>query len=152
LRQATNDGDAIGQAQVLAARDGPLAALLRTVVQQTSLHRASAASALSDAAAPLERLVEDRFAPLRQLMLQGADGRQPFDAALADFNELHVLRALAGSSSARGDEAATSLERLERIRADARRFPEPVRSMVLELAAPPPPRARAQAEGVSSTG
>jgi type VI secretion system protein ImpL len=131
-------GDAVRQAQMLSARDGPLAALLGAVVQQTSsLHAASAASALGDAAAPLERLVEDRFASLRALMLPGADGRRALDAALADFNELHVLRALASSSAGSGDVAVTSAERLERIRADARRFPEPVRSMLLALAAAP---------------
>ena len=132
-------GDAIRQAQMLAARDGPLPALLAAVVQQTSLHAASATAALGDAAAPLERMVEDRFASLRELTLAGADGRRPLDAALADFNELHVLRALAGSSAAGGDVAATSMERLEHIRADARRFPEPVRSMLLALATSPMP-------------
>ncbi len=130
-------GDAIRQAQLLAEHDGPLAALVRTVAQQTSLHQASAASSLGDALAPLERLVEDRFAALRELTLAGADGRRPLDAVLADFNELHVLRALAGSSAASSDAAATSLERLERIRADSRRLPEPVRSMLLALAASP---------------
>jgi type VI secretion system protein ImpL len=108
-------------------------------VQQTSLHAASAAAALGDAASPLERMVEDRFAALRELMLPGADGRRPLDAALADFNELHVLRALAGSSAAGSDAAATAAERLERIRVDARRFPEPVRSMLLALATLPMP-------------
>jgi len=74
LRHATSDGDAIRQAQTLAARDGPLAALLGAVAQQTYLHKVSAPNALGDAAAPLERLVEDRFAPLRELTQQGATG------------------------------------------------------------------------------
>jgi hypothetical protein len=112
-------------------------ALVRTVAQQTSLHKVSASSRLGDAAAPLERLVEDRFASLRELTQPGADGRRPLDWALADFNELHVLRALAASNTSVGDAAATSLERLERIRADSRRFPEPVRSMLLALTASP---------------
>ncbi len=90
-------GDAIRQAQLLAEHDGPLAALVQTVAQQTSLHQASAASSLGDALAPLERLVEDRFAALRELTLAGADGRRPLDAVLADFNELHVLRARRGN-------------------------------------------------------
>jgi type VI secretion system protein ImpL len=137
LRRAASDGEAIQQAQVLAARDGPLAALVRTVAQQTSLHKVSASSRLGDAAAPLERLVEDRFASLRELTQPGVDGRRPLDWALADFNELHVLRALAASNASVGDAAATSLERLERIRADSRRFPEPVRSMLLALTASP---------------
>jgi type VI secretion system protein ImpL len=137
LRHATSDGDAIRQAQILAARDGPLAALLAAVAQQTSLHEVSGPYALGDAAAPLERLVEDRFAPLRELTQQGADGRRPLDSALADFNEVHVLRALATSGGGGGSAIETSLERLERIRADSRRFPEPVRSMLLALAASP---------------
>jgi type VI secretion system protein ImpL len=134
LRRASSNNDAIGQAQVLAARDGPLAVLLRAVVQQTSLHDASAPSALGDAAAPLERLVEDRFAPLRELTQPSADGRRPLDLALVDFNEVQVLRALASRTGA-GDPGETSL-RLERIRADSRRFPEPVRSMLLGVASP----------------
>jgi len=144
-------GDAVHQAQMLAARDGPLPALLAAVVQQTSLHAASAAAALGDAAAPLERVVEDRFASLRELTLPGADGRRPLDAALADFNELHVLRALAGSSAGGGDVAATSMEHLERIRADARRFPEPVRSMLLALATLPLPAPAASATSANAS-
>jgi hypothetical protein len=54
--------------------------------------------------------------------------------ALSDFNELHVLRALAASGATSSDAGAVSLERLERIRSDARLFPEPVRSMLLALA------------------
>jgi len=135
LRRASSDSDAIGQAQVLAARDGPLAVLLQAVVQQISLHDASAPSALGDAAAPLERLVEDRFAPLRDLTQQAPDGRRPLDLALVDFNEVHVLRALVASSRGGRDSNETSL-RLERIRADSRRFPEPVRSMLLAVASP----------------
>jgi type VI secretion system protein ImpL len=135
LRQASTDNDAIGQAQVLAAHDGPLAALLRAVVQQTSLHDASAPSALGEAAAPLERLVEDHFAPLRELTQQSADGRRPLDLALVDFNEVHVLRALVASSRSGSDPGETAI-RLERIRADSRRFPEPVRSMLLAVASP----------------
>jgi type VI secretion system protein ImpL len=145
LKRATG-GDAIRQTQLLAARDGPLAALVKAVVQQTSLHQASASTALRDAAAPLEGLVEDRFASLHQFTLQGADGRRPLDAALADFNELQVLRALASSRTGSGD-AANSPERLERIRADARRYPDPVRSILLALATLPAP---APPESVSS--
>jgi type VI secretion system protein ImpL len=135
LRQASSDNDAIGQAQVLAAHDGPLAVLLRAVVQQTSLHDASAPSPLSDAAAPLERLVEDHFAPLRELTQQSADGRRPLDLALVDFNEVHVLRALVASNRGGSDPGETSI-RLEHIRAESRRFPEPVRSMLLAVASP----------------
>jgi type VI secretion system protein ImpL len=134
LKPAGTSADAVRQAQILAARDGPLAALVQAVARETSLHQASASSALGEAAAPLERLVEDRFAPLRALTLQGADGRRPLDLALSDFNELHVLRALAASGAASSDAGAVSLERLERIRSDARLFPEPVRSMLLALA------------------
>jgi type VI secretion system protein ImpL len=134
LRSASSDNDVIGQAQALAARDGPLAVLLRAVVQQTSLHDASAPSALGDAAAPLERLVEDRFAPLRELTQQAPDGRRPLDLALVDFNEVHVLRALVASN--RGRDSNDTTLRLEHIRVESRRFPEPVRSMLLAVASP----------------
>jgi type VI protein secretion system component VasK len=83
----------------------------------------------------LERLVEDRFAQLRELTQQSADGRRPLDVVLVDFNEVHVLRALVASNRGGADSGETSL-RLERIRADSRRFPEPVRSMLLAVASP----------------
>jgi type VI secretion system protein ImpL len=150
LRHAASDGEAIHQAQVLAASDGPLTALLRAVAQQTFLHKASASSVLGDAAAPLERLLEDRFAPLRELTQPGADGRRPLDSALADFNELHVLRALATSSANGGGSAEASLERFEHIRADSRRFPEPVRSMLLALAATAGPQ-RSESDATART-
>jgi type VI secretion system protein ImpL len=137
LKRALRASDAMREAQLLAARDGPLPVLLQAVVRQTSLQGAAASSPLSDAAAPLERLLDGRFAALREFTLQGTDGRRPLDTALADFNELQVLRALASSNAASGDAGASSLERLERIRASSRRFPEPVRSMLLALAAPP---------------
>ena len=135
LKHASGAGEATRQAQVLAARDGPLANLVRAVVQQTSLtHEASGAGALGEAAAPLERSLAERFEPLRQLVAPGAGGRQPLDAALADFHQLHVLHALAASGKgAEAGAAASTPEWLARVQTDARLYPEPVRSMLLAL-------------------
>jgi type VI secretion system protein ImpL len=99
-------------------------------VQQTSLtHDAASAGALGEAAAPLERALAERFEPLRRLIASGADGRRPLDAALADFNQLHVVHALTASP------AASTPEWLARVQADAQLYPEPIRSMLVTASA-----------------
>ncbi len=135
LKRAASNEEAVRQAQTLAAQDGPLAALLRGVVGETTF---GAQIATGEGAAH-EQSVSEQFDVLRRFVSAGADGRSPLDAALKSFNELHVLRALAGDLS--GDLVATSSDRLEHIRADARRAPEPVRSMLLALAVLPRPSA-----------
>jgi type VI secretion system protein ImpL len=148
-------GNAAHQAQALAARDGPLVAVLDAVVHQTSLRGELAVGAASDTIEAPERIVEDGFARLRALMQKDAGGRRPLDAALADFNELQALRALLGSNAGGSDQATTLRERLEHLRADAKRFPEPVQSMLLTLAAAPisaPTAAVAPAKPVANPG
>ncbi|MBV8211338.1 MAG: type VI secretion system membrane subunit TssM [Burkholderiaceae bacterium] len=135
LRHATSENEAIAQAQNLARTDGPLVSLLRQIVQQTSLHSTSATTALGDAAAPLEGLVEEHFAALRDLVRADKSGRAGLDSALADFRSVQTLRPMAAPSNGSG--ARAPLEELERIRAESRRFPEPVRTMLLSLAVPP---------------
>jgi type VI secretion system protein ImpL len=135
------------QAQALAARDGPLVNLVQAVVQQTSLtHDAASAGALGEAAAPLERALAERFEPLRRLIAAGADGRRPLDAALADFNQLHVVHALAASP------AASTPEWLARVQADAQLYPEPIRSMLVTASAATSVAAEAAGAAEASPG
>jgi len=134
LRHAASENETIAQTQKLASADGPLASLLRQIVQQTSLHSTSATTALGDAAAPLESLVEQHFAALRDFVRPDSGGRSALDSAFTDFRSVQALRPLAASSNAYA--ARAPLEELERIRSDSRRFPEPVRTMLLALAVP----------------
>jgi type VI secretion system protein ImpL len=137
LRRAGGAAEATRQAQVLAAPDGPLAGLVRTVAQQTApTHEASGAGALGQAALPLERALAERFEPLRQLLARRADGRRPLDAVLADFHQLHVLLALSGSDQHAGGASEDMPGWLARVQSDARLYPQPVRSMLLELVPP----------------
>jgi len=142
LKHAKGNDEAVRQAQTLGAHDGPLATLLRAIVRQTTLGGERAGTDGTGSGQP----VSERFDTLRQFVSTGADARSSLDAALNSFNELHVLRALAASNGLSGDAAATSLDRVERIRADARRDPEPIRSMLLALAVLPTPTATAIGE------
>ena len=110
--------------------------ILRAIVEQTSLHNISATTALGDAAAPLEGLLEEHFAALRELVRADSKSRPALDSALADFRSVQTLRAALAAAS-HGSAARSPLEELERIRADSRRFPEPVRTMLLALTVPP---------------
>ena len=147
LKRAGGAADAMRQAQALAARDGPLVNLVQAVVQQTSLtHDAASAGALGEAAAPLERALAERFEPLRRLIASGADGRRPLDAALADFNQLHVVHALAASP------AASTPEWLAHVQADAQLYPEPIRSMLVTASAATSVAAEAAGAAEASPG
>jgi type VI secretion system protein ImpL len=170
LKRAARNDDAVRQAQVLAGRDGPLAVLLRKVVEQSApVARASAQEPEPDAAptpaGASSRLgrqpalapapgPEERLRQLRQFVLPAADGHSGLDAALGRFNEIRVLRSLtsvagasfpaspnspASAAAATSDIATASADRLEQLRVQARRDPEPVRSMLLALAVLPAP-------------
>jgi type VI secretion system protein ImpL len=134
LRHAGSAAEATRQAQLLAAPDGPLSALVQTVAEQTALtHEASGADVLAEAALPLERALAERFEPLRGLLVRRADGRRPLDAALADFHQLHVLLALSASNQRSGGVSEDMPKWLAGVQSDARLYPQPVRSMLLAL-------------------
>ena len=168
LKRAARNDDAVRQAQVLAGRDGPLATLLRKVVEQSApvsraLPPASTPNRARGSSRPLPQAAGapegpgDRLRELRQFVLPAADGRSGLDAALGMFNEIHVLRSLAAAPGASAptvsgaaDMEATSADRIERLRAAARRDPEPVRSMLLALAVLPSPAAGKRKVPISS--
>lgn len=137
LKRAVGNDEAVRQAQALGARDGPLATLLESIVRQTTLDTQTGTKDGNGSGRP----VSERFEALREFVSVGGEGRSPLDAALNSFNELRALRAPSATNGLTGDTATTSRERLVRIRADARRDPEPVRSILLALAVLPSPRA-----------
>lgn len=150
-------------ARILSGADSPLARLLRAVAKETTLvappkDEASAGTLdkaaqalrstqrnLADllggsgnaprtaSAKPVESLVDDHFAPLHQLVTAPAAGQPaPIDGALKLFDQVYVyLNAVDTALKSRtspppGDTAG-------RLRAEAARLPEPVRSMVETL-------------------
>ena len=150
-------------ARILSSADSPLGRLLRAVVKETTLipprkdgatagalDRAaeavrgtrrnleeliggSSATAKAAPGKPIESIVDDRFAALRQLATAPAPGQPaPMDDVLKLFNEVYVyLNAVDTALKSRnspppGDVAG-------KLRADAARLPEPVRSMVENL-------------------
>lgn len=152
----------IETARILSGADSPLANLLRAVVRETTLVPAGEGGRSSNAVtraaetvrstrqgleqllgvqaqrqvAPgrrIESIVDDRFESLRRLVTASAAGQPaPLDEALKLFNEVYVyLSAVdtavkARSSPPPGDIAG-------KLRSDAGRLPEPVRSMVESL-------------------
>lgn len=150
-------------ARILSSSDSPVSRLLRAVVKETTLippkKDAAGAGALDRAAEavrgtrrnleellggtsatakgvpgkPVESIVDDRFEALRRLVNAPAAGQPaPLDDVLKLFNEVYVyLNAVdtalkSRSSPPPGDVAG-------KLKADAARLPEPVRSMVENL-------------------
>lgn len=148
-------------ARILSAADSPLANLLRAAVRETTLvppegdKAAGAVAKVAErvrstrkgleelfgvesqpevaAGKRIESIVDDRFANLRRLVTAPAQGQPaPLDDALKLFNEVYVyLNAVdtavkARSSPPPGDVAG-------KLRSEAGRLPEPVRSMVDNL-------------------
>jgi len=160
LVRATGLEKNIETARILSGASSPLANFLRAVVKETTLippdaDRSAASRAAETvrstrrgleelfggdptrpALAPgkrIESIVDDRFAPLRQLVTAPAPNvPAPLDDALKLFNEVYVyLTAVdtavkSRSSPPPGDVAG-------KLRSDAGRLPEPVRSMVENL-------------------
>ncbi len=148
-------------ARILSGFDSPLAKLLRAVVHETTLTpsadpaRSNVVSKAADtvrstrqgleqlfgaeaqrpvaAGKSIESIVDDQFESLRRLVTAPGQGQPaPLDDALKLFNEVYVyLNAVdtavkARSSPPPGDVAG-------KLRSDAGRLPEPVRSMVENL-------------------
>jgi type VI secretion system protein ImpL len=113
LKPPADHKEALRDAKLLGAPDGPLALLLGEVVRQTS---AGAVSPDDPAAA--------RLMALARFVAPGPDGTSPLGNALREFNELQALRTPAAQDVAR-------------IVAAARSEPEPVRSLLLALTAMP---------------
>jgi type VI secretion system protein ImpL len=131
LRRATNNNQAVRQAQTLAKPDGPLPALLGEIVRETPLNLPDGSSG------PIVATEADRFRTLAQLVVPDSTGNSPLKSVLRSFAEIQTLRgahAGGGDPSTQGEVVA---DRLTRLVAEARTRPEPVRSMLLSLAVLP---------------
>jgi type VI secretion system protein ImpL len=142
-------------ARILSAADSPLVQLLRAVVAEVTLVTPEAQKTVVDKAAesvnrtrksleavlgaaapaapvptgrPIESLVDDRFIALRRLVDNGS-GPAPIDEALKLFDAVYVhLNAVDTAVKARS--APPPPEAANRIKAEAARLPEPIRSML----------------------
>jgi type VI secretion system protein ImpL len=96
---------------------------------------AGSAKAPARLASRPEDAVENRFAPLRGLVAQqGQAGAAPIDLVLQSMSEFYTQLRAAEESLSRG-QASTALSATgSKMRADADRYPEPVRSVLRELA------------------
>jgi type VI secretion system protein ImpL len=144
-------------ARTLAAVDSPLAAYIRAVARETSLAPASgpdtqsvtgalanqaaqkkaemaalagAQPAVQSASGPIERIVDDHFAPIRRLA-QGSPA--PIDEVTKLFGEVHAqLQAV--DSAMKSKSAPPPAANAERVKAAGAMLPEPIRGMVTSLA------------------
>jgi len=132
LKPATNNAEAIQQAQALGTSDGPLALLLGAIVRETSSDPQTGSSSPIAPGDPLA----PRFAALAALVARDGSGGLPLDAVMESFRELGKLRAAASPGGAPAA-TTTAHDRLAHIVAEAGRTPEPVHSMLLTLAAMP---------------
>lgn len=154
----------IQRLRVLSAPDSPLPLFLRGVVKETTLLRENrggeqtmidrakqrlkstrddierVVGSVSAAVVPLdrklERIVDDRFEPLRRLVgppgLQ--QGQAPIDATLKTLDEYYGTL-VATDAALRSGTPPPSQEAAVRLRAEAARLPQPVRGMIDRVAA-----------------
>jgi type VI secretion system protein ImpL len=143
-------------ARILSGADSPLAQFLRAVVNEVTLVTPEAQKTVVDKAAesvnrtrksleavlgsptqvapvaagkPIESLVDDRFIALRRLVQGAGSGPAPLDDALKLFNDVYVhLNAVDTAVKARS--TPPPAEAANRIKAEAARLPEPMRSML----------------------
>ncbi|MDE2365650.1 MAG: type VI secretion system membrane subunit TssM, partial [Betaproteobacteria bacterium] len=161
---ADNLQKSIQMARLLSASDSPLISLMRAIVKETTLvdvaesdktivgkttdkvksarnklellfgqtdQKAPAAAAESKP----ETIVDDRFKDLRNMVRSPAPGQPaPIDAIPAQINELYMLLT-ATEAAIKGGGAPPQSDVPTKIKADAGRMPEPVRSMLATLAA-----------------
>jgi type VI secretion system protein ImpL len=134
LKPPANGKEAIRDAQLLGAPDGPLARLLKEVVRQTPVD----GGATPDAAAAPIRATDPaaaRFDALATFVTRGADGSSPLANVLRVFNELQAARTQAAAGAASMGTSAD--DTLARIAAAAKMQPEPVRSLLSALTVGP---------------
>ncbi|MET1077907.1 MAG: type VI secretion system membrane subunit TssM [Pseudomonas sp.] len=147
------------KARILSAPDSPIAQFLRSVARETTLLRVekvpdtqslagqaankvrSAASDLDRVFGPseltrrpsqveqLERIVDDRFEPLRRLVTADG-GAAPLQAALRLFNEMYMNLSSTDVALRTGTVNIPQNDTLNRIRAEAAYLPVPLRSML----------------------
>jgi len=143
-------------ARILSGADSPLAQFLRAVVNEVTLVTPEAQKTVVDKAAesvnktrksleavlgspaptapvaagkPIESLVDDRFIALRRLVQGSGSGPAPLDEALKLFNDVYVhLNAV--DTAVKSRSTPPPAEAANRIKAEAARLPEPMRSML----------------------
>jgi type VI secretion system protein ImpL len=96
---------------------------------------AGSAKAPAKLASRPEDAVESRFAPLRGLVAQqGQAGAAPIDLVLQSMSEFYTQLRAAEESLSRGQVSTALSATGSKMRADADRYPEPVRTVLRELA------------------
>jgi len=154
----------IQMARLLSAPDSPLILLIRAIVKETTLADVEESSKTiidkatdkaksvrdrlelllgqtdrktTGTSAPesrLENIVDDRFRDLRNMVRAPAPGQPaPIDGIPAQINELYILLT-ATEAAIRGGGSPPQSDVPTKIKADAGRMPEPVRSMLVNLA------------------
>lgn len=163
LRRAGSLQESIRSARLLSAADSPLAALMRAIVREVTLidvedadksladkaadkarsardelkillgRTDSQASPAASGTAP-ERIVDDRFRELRSMVRPPAPGQTaPIDAIAPQINELYVLLT-ATDAAIQGGSKPPQSDVPAKIKAEAGRMPNPVRTMLATLA------------------
>jgi type VI secretion system protein ImpL len=157
LARVDNLERGIEMARVLSGANSPLASYLRAVVKETTLIPPESKDVVSKAsetvrntrqglenlfgaadnrqAAPgkrIESIVDDHFAPLRQLVSAAPNAAAPIDEALKLFNQVYVyLGAVDSAVKTRGVPPPADVA--AQLRGEAGRLPDPVRGMVENL-------------------
>ena len=159
-----NLAQSVQMARILSAPDNPLAPLMRALVRETTLTATESKSVVEQAsdkakstidksreqllsmlrdknapaAAPvarIERIVDDRFEGLRQLVKPGAPGGPaPLDGTIALINEVYALLN-AADTAVKGGNAPPPSEVPNKVKGEAARLPEPLRSLMNTLSA-----------------
>jgi type VI secretion system protein ImpL len=154
----------IQRLRALSAPDSPLPLLLRGVVKETTLLRDNrggqpsmldrakqkakdtkddiervvgpATTSVLPANRKLERIVDDRFEPLRRLVgPPGAQGQSaPIDATLKMLDDYYGML-VAADAAVRSGSNPPPQDSAVRLRAEAARLPQPVRGMIDQVAA-----------------
>ncbi|MDH5540151.1 MAG: type VI secretion system membrane subunit TssM, partial [Rhizobacter sp.] len=152
---------AVQMARVLSAPDTPLLPLMRAMSHETTLGGAKdlagkveakardvlqqSRKELQDlfggkpqgaAVAPgsrIESIVDDRFVNLRQMVTPaGGQGPAPIDATIALINEMHV-QLNAAETATKGGNTPPPSDVPNKVKAEASRLPEPMRSLLETL-------------------
>ena len=160
LQPLTSLNQSIQMARLLSAPDSPLPPLMKAMSRETTLLAASnktviekaegtatdlvrrGREALAGAVAPrkpesgprIESIVDDRFVGLRRLVSAPEGGKPPLDDTLSLIGEVHVLLN-AVDNAVKGGAAPPPSPVPLKVKSEAARLPEPVRSMMDTLSA-----------------
>ena len=160
LLPMTSLAQSVQMARLLSGPDTPLVPLMKAMSRETTLlagggvvdkaekratevlgkSREAIASILTPGGKPaaagprIESLVDDRFAALRQFVFKPEGGKAPMDDTVALIGEVHVLLN-AVDTAIKGGSAPPPSPLPNRVKAEAARMPEPVRSMLDNLSA-----------------